>query len=263
MNRAAPPAVNAPAAPPRLRTCRRRPRFARNGLVFAGVLFALLAAPAAEIQQHGFLFEEWVRTTFFADYRAETYTQQWDIPAGANREHGNVPVNPKAVRYGGPVHLGDALRQFDIAEPFILVIGYWRQEGPAKRFVNIVSARIEPAVWRKLWGPITRADLERLDALIKDRSRSPAEVRAAVRAMKRSPAFRAAVMRLNAKIDGGSQRRLQCSLRFADVFDLLAPDTDRRPQVRASLWGVEFPGPLASPPRSVPRASAAGAGSPP
>ncbi len=84
-----------------------------------------------------------------------------------------APVNPKAGKYGTSVDLGDALRQFDTAEPFILVLGFWRQEVDEKIFVNLVAPRIEPAVWKKLWGAVTRADLEKLDAVIKDRSLTP------------------------------------------------------------------------------------------
>ncbi|HEY0945999.1 MAG TPA: hypothetical protein VGD81_12060, partial [Opitutaceae bacterium] len=145
--------------------------------------------------------------------------------------------------------LGDALRQFAIDEPFLLVIGYWRQEGRAKRFVKIVAPRVEPETWRKLWGPVTRADLERLDALVKDRSIDHREVRRRVLAMKNAPPFSEATIVLNPKIDSRGQRRLQCSLRFADVFKYLAPSTSPAGQERAVLWGVEFPGPIESPPR--------------
>lgn len=205
---------------------------------------------AAEVQRHGLDFETWVRTTFFDGYRPADYTQKWDIPAHINRDHGGVPVNPKAAKYRASVDLGDALRQFDIDEPFILVIGYWRQEGAAKRFVNIVAPRIEPETWHALWGPVTRADLERLDALVKDRSLDYREARRRAHAMKNAPPFSEATFAINPKIDSRGQRRIQCSLRFADVFKFLAPESDAREQTPPALWGVEFPGPLDSPPRS-------------
>ena len=107
---------------------------------------------SAEEQVHGVIFEQWIRDTFFNGYKPKSYTQKWDIPAAANRRFGGVPVNPKAAKYGTPVDLGDALRQFDIAEPFILALGFWQQAGEEKRFVNLVAPRIEPAAWRKLWG---------------------------------------------------------------------------------------------------------------
>lgn len=221
---------------------------------FAASLAVLVAGSAAllatEVQRHGLVFEEWVRVTFFAGYRPASYTQRWDIPAEANRAHGGVPVNPKAAKYGTPVDLGDALRQYDIAEPFLLVIGYWQQDGDTKRFVKIIAPRIEPEAWRRLWGPITRADLERLAAVIRDPSLTPAQARAAARRLKHRPPFTAAIIQVNPKIDSKTQRRLQCSLRFADVFAHLAPGTDPAPQQNPVLWDVPFPARIDSAPRA-------------
>lgn len=218
--------------------------FAR--LVFSIALFSAPAANAQEVQKHGLIFEAWIRDTFFDGYAPPSYTQKWDIPAAANTLHGGVPVNPKAAKEHTPVDLGDALRQYDIAEPFILVIGYWRQDGEKKRFVNIVAPRIEPEAWHKLWGPVTRADLERLDAVIKDRTLSPAEARREALAIKNAPPFTGSVIVVNPKIDSKTQRRLQCSLRFEDVFQFLAPGSDPASQEIPSLWGVPFPGEVAS-----------------
>lgn len=215
----------------------------------AALLFFALGLLAQEVQHHGLVFEQWIRATFFDGYTPPGYTQKWDIPAAVNRTHGGVPVNPKAAKYGTAVDLGDALRQFDIAEQFILVIGYWRQEGGQKRFVNIVAPTITPEQWSRLWGSITRTDLAQLDALIKDRSLTPAEARRAAQALKRTAPFRDSIIVLNPKIDSRGQRRLQCSLRFADVFKHLAPAADPAVQANPELWGVPFPAAIDSAPR--------------
>jgi hypothetical protein len=220
-------------------------RFLRAALLAA----ALTLASAQEVQQHGLILEQWVRDTFFDSYKPANYTQKWDIPASANQRFGGVPVNPKATKYGTPVDLGDALRQRKIDEPFILVVGFWQQEGEEKRFVNLIAPRIEPALWEKLWGPVTLADLERLDAVIKDKSLSPAAARAAAQKIKNAPPFTQSVIVVNPKIDSKSQRRLQCSLRFADVFKHLASDADPQPQAQPTLWGVPFPQTVVSKPR--------------
>ncbi|MBP6507163.1 MAG: hypothetical protein KA257_06325 [Opitutaceae bacterium] len=219
------------------------------GFALALLLATLATGLAQEVQSHGLVFEKWVRDTFFDGYVPPDYTQKWDIPAAANQAHGHLPVNPKATKYRTPVDLGDALRQFDINESFILVIGYWRQEGGTKRFLNLVAATITPEQWRKLWGPLTRADLEKLDAIIKNRSLDYREARQQAQALKKSPPYNQSVIVLNPKIDARGQRRLQCSLRFADVFKYLAPDADRGAQDRPLLWGVEFPAAVPSAPR--------------
>lgn len=211
-------------------------------------LLLVCSLPAQEVQQHGVVFEKWIRDTFFDGYEPASYTQKWDIPAAANHRFGGLPVNPKATKYRSAVGLGDALRQYDIDQPFILLLGFWEQDGPVKRFVNITPVTIHPETWRLLWGPVTRADLERLDALIKDRSLDYREVRRRAQAMKREPPFSECLLVLNPKIGSGErgQRRLQCSLRFDHLFDLLASDADRAPSDHPTLWGVSFPGPVRS-----------------
>lgn len=213
-----------------------------RSLVFLLVLCAAASLRAEERQHHGVVFEKWVRDTFFDGYTPPGYTQKWDVPAASNTRHGGVPANPKAAKYRGPVDLGDALRQYDINEPFLLVIGYWEQTPAGRRMVNIVPIRVEPATWRKLWGDITRTDLEKLDAVIKDRSLSYEEARRQAQAIKRQPPFTGAVITLNPKIDSKIQRRLQCSLSFSDVFKILAPGADAQPQEKPTLWGVAYPG---------------------
>ena len=218
------------------------------------ILATLLSVPsslsAAEVQHHGLVFEKWVRDTFFEGYEPPGYTQKWDIPGEINLNHGGYPVNPKAIKYKTPVGLGDALRQYDIHETFILVIGYWQQEEDEKRFVNIVAPVITPKTMRALWGDVTRADLERLDTLIKDRSIHYKEVRKQAQAMKRTHPFNTTIITLNPNIDSRGQRRLQCSLSFTKVFKHLAPEADREIQDPPELWGEQLTTTVDSKPRS-------------
>ncbi len=217
-------------------------------IVVTCVMLLALTASAQEVQRHGLVFERWVRDTFFSGYKPASYTQRWDIPADANKSHGGVPVNPKAIKHGTAVDLGDALRQYEIDEPFILLVGFWQQDGEQKRFTNIVAAHITPAQWKKLWGPVTYTDLWKLDELIKDPARPVEEVRRLALRAKNAPPFNRAIIQVNPKIDD-RQRRLQCSIRFNDFFQHVAPDSDPTPQKEVTLWGVPFPGPINSPPR--------------
>ncbi|MGA0849949.1 MAG: hypothetical protein ACO3RX_08350, partial [Chthoniobacterales bacterium] len=152
------------------------------------------------------------------------------------------------TQYGEPVLLGDALRQYDINEPFLLIVGFWEQDGRGKKFVQSLVARVEPDQWRQLWAPVTRQDLEALDQLVKDTSRPMAEVRQEVLRRKKQPPFSQAVIQLNPKIDA-SQRRLQCSISYVRLFKNLAPGRDRKRQAFAEIFGRRIPPIPASPPR--------------
>jgi hypothetical protein len=223
-----------------------------NRRFLAALLASLLAlASGQEVQQHGLVFERWVRDTFFDGYRPTSYTQRWDIPASVNRAHGGIPVNPKTVKRGAALDLGDALRQYEIDEPFLLIVGFWEQEGDTKRIVNIIAPTISPEQWRALWGPVTYADLRRLDALIKDTGPTLEEVRRRALQMKNSAPFIHSIIQVNPKIDGRGQRRLQCSLRYRDIFEHLAAGADATPSAPPTLFGTPYPGPIASKPRLV------------
>ena len=225
-----------------------RPTPAILSLVLVAMSVQLVAL---EVQSHGLQFEHWLRATFFGEYQPESLTQKWDIPASANPDHGRVPVNPKVAKYRTPIGLGDALRQFDIDERFMLIAGFWEQVTPkTKCWTNVQVVIIEPDAWRKLWGGVTRADLEKLDAIIKDKSLSLAEARERAKEMKSRPPFTEAVIQVNPKIDG-NQRRLQCSLRFDDFFKHLAPAASPEPQKRPEVFGVPVPASFESAPRKV------------
>jgi hypothetical protein len=222
----------------------------RSPLIAAVFAAVLSLASAQEVQSHGLVFERWVRDTFFDGYKPASYTQRWDIPATANHAHGGIPVNPKTVKLGTAVDLGDAVRQYEIDEPFMLIIAFWEQEGDAKRIVNIIAPTISPEQWRKLWGPVTYADLLKLDALIKDTGPTVEEIRKRALRIKNSPPFTGAIIQVNPKIDERGQRRLQCSIRYRDIFTHLAPGADQSP-AQPALFGVAYPGPLASKPRAA------------
>jgi hypothetical protein len=213
-----------------------------------------LTTPAPhEVQEHGVAFEEWIRHTFFDGYKPLTYTQKWDIPASANLRYGGIPINPKATKYGTPVGLGDALRQYQVDEPFMLIIGYWEQETPeTKRFVKVISPAVSVALWRRLWEPVTLEDIRQLDELVKNKSLPHTEAQRLAQAMKSRPPFSQSQITLNPKIDSKGQRRLQCSLNFEKVFQFLAPDIDLAPEKEPTLFGVVVPTRFSSSPRQFP-----------
>ena len=222
-------------------------------LPFVAALFAVVLsfAPAQELPPQDLVFQRWVRDTFFGGYRPAGNTQRWDVPASSNADHGGVPVTLKTARLGATVELGDALRQYAVDEPFMLVVGFWEPAGDAKRFVNIVAPVIPPELWRKLWGPVTFADLQRLDALIKDTGPTVEEIRRRALAIRNSPPFNQAIIQVNPRIDERGQRHLQCSLRFRDVFMHLAPDANQGAQERPTIFGIEYPNATDSKPPAV------------
>jgi len=220
-------------------------------VVITSAFYLPLHSPAREVQSHGLLFEQWLRDTFFGGYKPQNYTQKWDIPATANPDHGRIPVNPKATKHGAPIGLGDAVRQFEINETFLLIVGFWEQVTPAeKRWTNVQAVTVAPENWKKLWFPVTQADLDRLNGVVKDKSLSLDEARKRAQEIKSQPPFTLAVIQVNPKIDS-SQRRLQCSLRFDDFFKHLAPEASSTVLPNPQVFGTAVPGQFESAPRKI------------
>lgn len=204
------------------------------------LLISLFCVRAAEVQKHGLSFEHWVADTFFEGYRPQEMTQKWDIPALFNKDYGGVPVNPKATKFGTAVGMGDALRQYDIKEPFLLIVGFWKQVGDTKVFVQSFVKEITPEKWHSLWGKVTREELEALDRLVKDHALSIPEARREALKIKSQPPFSEAVIQVNPKIDR-AQRRLQCSIPYKQLFKALAPGVDFGEQETATVFGKAIP----------------------
>lgn len=118
----------------------------------------------AEVQRHGFDFENWVKETFFGEFAAN-YTQKWDVPSKANnlkiipKEFRNLPVSIKTCKFGSPIGFGDALRQFKNDEDFLLIVGFWKQSGSYKNFVAVEGVKITADIWKNLFQPLDLQDL--------------------------------------------------------------------------------------------------------
>lgn len=227
----------------------------KRALLPAVFVFAVFLWPlrGEEVQAHGVSFEKWVRDTFFNGYTGD-YTQKWDIAAEANRSplipHQGLPVSVKIVNYGSPIGLGDVLRQRHINEPFLMIVGFWEQKTKTEKWiVEMECLRIEPGQWNALWGDLSPARLEEIDALVKDTSKPYHQVRAEAQAWKDKvlPGLNSRIV-INPKIGSTTQRRVQCSLPF-DLFWELA---GREPKVsdHPKLFGKAFPNPISSSPRT-------------
>ena len=204
-----------------------------------------------EVQDHGITFEAWIREKIFSGYAGE-YSQKWDIPAEVNQhnvlpdEIENLPISVKTAKFGSSIALGDALRQRQIDERFLMITGFWSQRTPEEKWIEeIVCVSFRPEVWDKLWGPFSLGELKRFDAMVKDLDIPPEKARSdAQRWKKEMEAKGGSTVVINPKIGSGTQRRVQCSLPFKRFWQL----ANREP-IRSDfpkLFGVPFPNPIRS-----------------
>jgi hypothetical protein len=199
-----------------------------------------------EVQLHGFYFEKWIKDTFFDCYSSTKYSDKWDIPKEKNKNFGNIPISIKTAKYRSAIGLGDALRQISIDEDFIMIVGYWIQEGNNKKLVNVSASIIDQKIWRKLWDPIKHDDILILDSLIKSYNEDYSKIRNDAQVLKAKSPYKDALITLNPKIDSKIQRRLQCSIGFNLYFDKIATKLNREKSENPILWGKEVPKPWES-----------------
>jgi hypothetical protein len=88
--------------------------------------------------------------------------------------------------------------------------------------------------------------------VVKDQKLSLEQAREQAQAIKSRPPFSEAILQVNPKIDR-TQRRLQCSLRFADFFDHLAPKAPRTALEQPQVLGEPLPRHTESAPRQFSR----------
>ena len=191
---------------------------------------------AEEQQSHGLDFERKVIDQMLG----RTYTEDWDIPAAANRIHPNTPASIKFIKWGNAIYMGDALRQISITKPFEMIVGFY-DIAPSQEALQVLAVHsilVSPEKWRVLWGSVTPQDIQKLQAIAKtssiEEAREAAKTEAArLRALTKG-------MDINPKINS-EQRRIQCSIPFDMFYEFFLKDPYPEPQKKPELWGKPFP----------------------
>jgi len=203
-----------------------------------------------EVQAHGFSFEKRVRDHFFSGYQG-TYMQKWDVPHDYKGETSvpakfqNLPVSIKSAKFGSPIGLGDVLRQRQIGQNFLMIVGFWQQRTPTEKWiVDIGCAMFDIAAWQNLWGQLTLEDISSIDRVVKNLNEHYSIVRAKAQQWKTKPAVQTSTLVINPKIDSKSQRRIQCSLPYTTFWNFAGRNPT--PQDCPELWGHVFPNPIKS-----------------
>lgn len=203
----------------------------------------------AEVQIHGFIFEDWFRRAFFnASADGSFYRKLWDVDADAAalkfvpKEFRGLPISVKVAKVGGAICLGDALRQRQINGDFLMVVGFHEQRTETEKWiVDIAYARFTAKDWAALWGEVTPEHICDIDRAVKNRATHYSSMRFEAQRLKELLPTGTSEISLNPKIDA-NQRRVQCSLPNSAFWRAVG----RERQGRASLWSQDFPNPIIS-----------------
>jgi|CXWL01.1.fsa_nt_gi hypothetical protein len=173
-------------------------------------------------QLHGKKFEDLIKACGLFQGAADAGrgpTAEFDIEARFDRQR----ILPTSIKSSGndTINLSDARRFFRIANPFRMLVARYQQNGAQKSCGNVHEFIVTMPVLEQLRGQFTLADVTEFHhGLLIDHF--PVGQHGAARNWARERKLKLAAKTskiiLNPKIDGKSQRRLQCSVQLGDLI---------------------------------------------
>jgi len=184
-----------------------------------------------ESQIHGILFENDIIKARTGLEKAEyqrllpgCYTATMDITKGYYSDY-NVSIKAAKLSRTISIGCGDIMRFQNHCQnsEFIMVLGVWTQSSPTqKSFVEIYEFEFTPASYDALWGGI-RADhlrpfVDYVKAIPPGKTEQMANRKLWKQKRQAIVDSYGGVIKIDAKIDSASQRRVQCSIKLNDLI---------------------------------------------
>lgn len=210
-----------------------------------------------ERQGHGKAFEDWVVETFLENRKIPSHTDKWDAEGVTFKEefkmktyfYNGLPISIKTCKFNSSINFGDAIRQFENGQDFLLIVGFWKQSGKNKRIVQVVTKKVGKDEWHELFidyktekekGPehCKKRTGEKIKELHK-KIKTTDDHKEARKIAKTEKSEIKSKMTLNPKIDSKGQRRLQCSMSKTVFFEFTG--VSQTNDNSATLWGETVP----------------------
>ena len=180
-----------------------------------------------------------------------SWTHAWDIDASLDWRHGlNTSIKTMGVRgalvENATVAMADARRVFSLPCPFRMLVAPYRQLGPLKQVEQVFEFFIQGHEMAQLYGQLSLEDVSAFHGgLMGFETGQHTQARSWAREQKSALADRQSAFILNPKIDSKSQRRLQCSLRFGSLLEVV----EHRLVHTGHFYGMPLPLCIQSTPR--------------
>lgn len=211
----------------------------------------------AEVQSHGFVFEDRIIQIITKLSKEEyqpllegSYTSQWDIAKGV---HSDINYSIKVSKDGKSIDSGDILRMVRHCRdtPFTFIVGCYQQVGNVKRYGSILEFDITPDDYQTLWGGITEDALKPFVEYVKAIPHGPQGQADNKKLWKQKrqeiyTTYTKGLFNIAAKIGSDNQRRVQCSVKIAD---LIQAKIEHR-KYETEYKGLQLPYEQISPPRN-------------
>jgi hypothetical protein len=188
-----------------------------------------------EVQNHGFVFENWVKTVLGVKELAYNYTQKWDI-------QGETPISVKCMGITNALEFGSTVRIWEINETFTLVIGRWEQVGFKKIIRSIDEIDITPKILKKMRGDISLEEIKKFDKKIKTFPAGKVGQKQGIefaKMWKTERKDKIGLLTITHKIDSKNQRRIQCNLNYNNYIKLFGQPS-KKYEFRGHIFNQEI-----------------------
>ncbi len=164
-----------------------------------------------ESQQHGFVWEDFIKKDVYQVSQRIPYTAKFDIPKELNTHNPDTNLSIKTTQ-SKCVDMGDALRVFENKEKTQLLVIRYKQEGEKKKLQEIVLC--EMPSHEILFGSVTNEEIQKLIAMIKavPKGKPDENLLKEIHSYKEELNRKSGCIHFRPKLDSKSQRRLQCSI---------------------------------------------------
>lgn len=197
-------------------------------------------------QQHGFDFEsliiEAITNSNAKDYKSlqkSGHTSIFDIEKG-KRSSTNYSI--KASKDGKYVWTSDILRFYDCTKmgDFSMIVGCWRQTTKGKEFDNLFVFQFKSEHHNLIWNGLSRKEIEKFCDYVKNIpfGYDAQQKHSKIWKEKRNDILKRhldCIVSINAKIDSGTQRRVQSGMRIKDLIDRGIPHRQYEKQYNGLL----------------------------
>lgn len=173
-------------------------------------------------QLHGKKFEDILKATFSGSSdSARSQDSSWDIEAKFDSDNLPISIKTKKISKSMTIEMADARKFFTNTDEFKLIVALYEQIDNIKSCCKVIEFVVRKKDLKKLKGNIKTSDIINFHNSLKSypigEHNSCREYAKEQKKLIQSSSF----VKLNAKIDSKSQRRLQCSISLDDLISTI------------------------------------------
>lgn len=193
-----------------------------------------------ESQQHGCIWEDFIKKDVYGVRQRIPYTSEFDIPKELNTRSLQTNVSIKTTQ-SKSVDMGDALRIYNQSGTIDLLVVRYKQEGDEKKLSEVIRCKMPSQ--KQFFEAVTLEEIQKLQTMIKavPAGKPDEALLKAIHAYKESLNAKSGSIHFRPKLDSKKQRRLQCSIVDMEALLTKHPELILERNGEGKLFGIGIP----------------------